>query len=100
VENIRIENPADRELVGVIGLSIYWRDLLTNILPPGDDGLVVVFENECNPSFTFQLDGPNVTYLGRGDRHDRAFEYLERNVSDILIQTHAFVIFVQVALTK
>jgi hypothetical protein len=36
-----------------------------------------VFENECNPTFTFQINGPDVVYLGRGDFHDKHFDYLE-----------------------
>jgi hypothetical protein len=71
----------DHEIFGVIGVSLYWRDLLVNILPPGDNGVVVVFENECNPTFTFELHGPTVTYLGRGDLHDPSFDHLENEVS-------------------
>jgi hypothetical protein len=46
-------------------------------LPPGSDGIVIVFENECNPTFTYRIDGPSVTYLGRGDHHDPKYDYLE-----------------------
>jgi hypothetical protein len=83
VDSIQIESPADYQLLGTFVVSVYWRDMLANILPRGDNGLVVVFENECNSAFSFQLDGPNVTYLGRGDYHDPSFDYLERGVSDI-----------------
>ncbi len=38
---------------------------------------MIVFENECNPSFTFQIDGPDVTYFGRGDLHDPKYDHLE-----------------------
>jgi hypothetical protein len=37
----------------------------------------LVFENECNPTFTFQINGPDVVFLGRGDLHDSQFDYLE-----------------------
>jgi hypothetical protein len=37
----------------------------------------LVFENECNPTFTFQINGPDVVFLGRGDLHDPQFDYLE-----------------------
>jgi hypothetical protein len=83
VDSIEMENPADYQLLGFLTVSVYWRDILANILPRGDNGLVVVFENECNPTFTFQLDGPNVTFLGRGDLHDPAFDYLQSGVSDV-----------------
>jgi len=29
--------------------------------------------------FTYSIDGPNVTYLGQGDRHDRRFDHLEES---------------------
>jgi hypothetical protein len=80
-DSIQIVNPKDHELLGFIGVSVYWRDLLANILPPGDNGVVVVFENECNPTFTFDVHGPIVTYLGQGDLHDSSFDYLETAVS-------------------
>ena len=67
----------DGNIVGILAMSIYWRDTITNILPPGSDGLVVVFENECNPTFTFQINGPNAVYLGRGDLHDPTFDDME-----------------------
>jgi hypothetical protein len=38
---------------------------------------VVVLENKCNPTFTFQIDGPDVAYLGRGDLHNPNYDYLE-----------------------
>jgi hypothetical protein len=79
---IQIENPKDYELLGFISISIYWRDLLTDLLPPGSDGIVIVIENECNPSFSFQVTGPDVTYLGRGDLHDTEFDSMEVNVRE------------------
>lgn len=66
----------DSPLVAIIGLSVFWRDLIERILPVGNDGLVAVFSNECNQTFTFQIDGPDATYLGSGDRHDSKFDHL------------------------
>jgi hypothetical protein len=70
------------ESFGFIGISIYWRDLLTNLLAPGSDGIIIVFENECNPTFSFQVNGPEVDFLGRGDFHDPKYESMEISVSD------------------
>jgi len=47
--------------------------MVKNILPPGTS-VVVVFENDCNPSFTYLLDGPNTTYVGRGALHNPKYE--------------------------
>jgi hypothetical protein len=64
-------------LVAILGLSIFWQDLIEGILPIGNDGLVAVFENaECNQTFTFQINGPEAIYLGSGDRHEPAYNHL------------------------
>jgi hypothetical protein len=78
---IQIENPKDIEMVGFIGIPIFWRDLVTNLLPPGSDGILIVIENICNPAFSFQVNGPDVEYLGRGDFHDPKFDSMEIGVS-------------------
>ena len=64
-------------VVGLFAASLYWRDLISDILPPGSEGIVVVFENPCNPTFTYQINGPVVEYLGRGDLHDPTYDHLE-----------------------
>jgi hypothetical protein len=71
----------DYELFGFNAISIYWRDLLTDLLPPGSDGIVIVVDNECSSSFSFQVNGPDVQYLGRGDSHDSQYESMEVGVS-------------------
>jgi class 3 adenylate cyclase len=45
-----------------------------------------VLENNVNQSFTYQLDGPDVTYLGEGDLHDEAFDHMlvSADVSEFL----------------
>jgi hypothetical protein len=63
----------DSTVVGIISLSIYWRDLIRNILPVGSRGIVCVFENTCGKSFTYKMYGPQVEYLGRGDLHDSRY---------------------------
>jgi len=60
-------------VVGIIASSFFWRDFLENILPNGERGLVVVFENTCNQSFTYELSGKEAQWLGPGDLHDPQF---------------------------
>jgi hypothetical protein len=72
-------NPSEHEFAGFLSLSIYWRDLIRGILPPGSNGIVVVFENECNPTFTYQINGPVVEFLGVGDRHSDAYNDMEKS---------------------
>jgi hypothetical protein len=73
----------NHDFLGFTAISIYWRDLLTDLLSPGSNGIVIVFENECNPTFTYQINGPNVTYLGRGDHHDLKYNSMEIGVSEL-----------------
>jgi class 3 adenylate cyclase len=65
-----VEEPA----VGVFALTIYWRDLITNILPPNSKGVIVVFENTCDQVFTYRIDGANAIYVGQGDQHDSKYD--------------------------
>jgi hypothetical protein len=84
IDNIQLENPEAHELYSFIVITVFWRDLINNILPPGENGIIVVFENECNPSFTFEINGPQVVYLGRGDLHDSNYDYLGQGVRYVL----------------
>ena len=72
-------------MVGAIGMTFYWRDMIGSILPSGSDGVVVVFENACNQSFTYQINGPDVVYLGPGDQHDSKYDsmLLESPLNDL-----------------
>jgi hypothetical protein len=76
---VTIEDPENEKFVGILSMSIYWRNMIENILPPGSDGVVIVFGNECNPTFTFEIFGHEVVYLGRGDQHDTKYDYLEES---------------------
>ena len=75
-------NDTDRgEVVGVLTAMVHWKHYLEDILPVTDYGYHVVIENGCDPTgentFTYQIDGPTVKVLGKGNRHDRKFtEYL------------------------
>ena len=60
--------------VGIIAMSIYWRELFRNILTKGSNGVIVVVRNPCNEPFTYQINGPYVTYLGVGDRHETEYD--------------------------
>lgn len=81
-------------------IIIFWRDLIKDILPTGSNGIVVVFENDwyvslstfrtklesnvkftsvlfsSNPTFSYRVDGPMVTFLGKGDQHETKYDTL------------------------
>jgi hypothetical protein len=66
-------------VVSIFSMTFYWRDLIKDILPEGSRGLIVVFENKCSQTFTYQMNGPDVTYLGPIDAHDSKYDYLEQS---------------------
>jgi hypothetical protein len=76
VDDVRIDDPANEKFVGILSMSVYWRDTLKDILPRKSNGVVVIFENECNPTFTYQINGPDVKYLGRGDLHNTKYNHM------------------------
>jgi hypothetical protein len=76
---------ADRQVVGVLGTTLYWRLLFTEVLPPtGKTDIVVVVENSFGQAESYRIDGPEVTYLGQGDLHDPKYDdmKLTENVVD------------------
>ena len=74
IDRVTIEDPAKHTLVATTDVSIFWRNVLEDILPYGSDGVVAVFESPCNPTFTFQINGPSVKFIGRGDHHDTKYD--------------------------
>jgi hypothetical protein len=74
--------------IGVFAMTFYWRDLIKQILPTDSDSIHVVFENKCGQTFTYQINGPDTVYLGRGDLHDPEYDYLSK--SSPLIELDAF----------
>lgn len=61
--------------VGLIVATLYWRDMIRNILPQGSNGIHIVFD-VCGANWTYQINGPNVEYLGVGDWHDSRYQSL------------------------
>ena len=72
------ESPESGNFVGVFAMTFYWRDLIKDILPTDSNGIVVVFENKCGQTFTYQVNGPQTVYLGLGDLHEPQYDALEK----------------------
>ena len=83
LDKVRIVDDAyvteNSRVVGLLALSIYWRDFLKNILDPGSNGIAVVFDNPCSSSFTYEVNGAEATYLGSGDHHESEFNHLRHS---------------------
>lgn len=79
-----------QKIVGIFSMSVYWKDTIRNILPKGSNGLLVVFTNPCNPTFTYQINGPDVEFLGAGDSHEERYDEME--VSSLMTELGLFAI--------
>ena len=64
------KNETDSKVVGIIAASFFWKSFLENILPACDRSIIVVFENECNQTFTYVVHGNHAEYMGQGDHHE------------------------------
>ena len=75
----RLAKTPDRSVGAILLGFVYWQVYFVGILPEGAEGVVVVLKNTCDQAFTYQLDGPQVSYLGPGDLHDPTFDDLVVN---------------------
>lgn len=66
----------DCNLVGVVAMAFYWRNLLKDSLTEGNNGMVAVIDSTCNQSFSYEINGPDVRYLGPKDMHNPDFDHL------------------------
>mmetsp|Transcript_2519 Transcript_2519/g.6009 ORF Transcript_2519/g.6009 Transcript_2519/m.6009 type:complete len:729 (+) Transcript_2519:76-2262(+) len=76
LDSFRLNITKDQKPVGMFYSAFFWNEMISDILPRGSEGIVVVFSDDCGPSFTYQLDGPTPTYLGGGDLHDSSYDYM------------------------
>ena len=54
-------------LKGILVTNFYWRLYFQNILPPDVQGIICVLRNSFNQTFSYQIDGPKVNFLGEID---------------------------------
>ena len=76
---------SDRKLAGFLGANIYWKLRLRDILPNIAVGYFCILENSYDQTFTFRLDGPEVSYMGEGnavlENIDERYEEMEKSVN-------------------
>jgi hypothetical protein len=75
-----------QEMVGLLTCVIYWRTYFEDILT--ENAIVdVVLVNTCDQTYTYEINGPDVNYLGAGDLHNSKFdEFLVPKNSDFYFQ--------------
>jgi class 3 adenylate cyclase len=70
-------NEKDSELVAMVTAVLPWHTYFERLLPEGVDPLFLVVSNTCNQTFTYEIHGPDITYLGVGDLHDNKYTHHE-----------------------
>ena len=60
---------SSKNVAAILSALTYWRFALEHVLPANSHAIHVVFQNDCNQSFTYKVNGSEVTYLGEGDHH-------------------------------
>lgn len=79
----------DSPIVAFIAGGVAWdRSLVRNVLPENVHGITTVIKNNCNQSYTYEINGKNPYYLGEGDFHDPVFDDMEVKV-DLSPHSHA-----------
>lgn len=63
-----VETP-QTEVLGVVTIMFFWKNMLQDVVP-NTDGVICVFENKCDQTFSYRVDGPSVHYIGPFDAHD------------------------------
>lgn len=83
-------DPSQHQIAGILSQSIYWRDMIKDILPQDSNGYLAVFKTPCNPKFTYEINGRAVRYVGAGDLHDSKYDNMgvSSSLRD-LIEIHA-----------
>ena len=70
------EDDNDVDVVGFILADIPWDDYFTQLLPDGTDGYIISVRDTCGAHFTYEVNGQEAYFLGMGDLHDTAYDYL------------------------
>jgi hypothetical protein len=66
----------DHKVVAILSISIYWSYMIRDILPKGSTGVLVAFESSCTRKFTYEVNWPDVVYLGAGEYSDSKYDHM------------------------
>jgi class 3 adenylate cyclase len=67
-------DPSKNEIVGFLSGVVPWSTFFENILPSYIVGIQVVVESCNEVNSTFQVNGPDVVFVGPGDLHDPQYD--------------------------
>jgi len=72
----------NRQVTGVITVTLHWKSLLSNLLGASTKGIICVIDtNYNNQTFSYRLDGQGAQYLGADDFHSPEYEFLEESIN-------------------
>lgn len=71
------EQASEREVMGVLWMTLGWDGFFTNILPEHSNGVRVVMESSCGFLATYEINGLQADYLGLSDIHDSKYDDME-----------------------
>lgn len=63
-----------KNVAGFIVSILSWDKYFENVMENEENSIVVVLENTCNQTFTYNVIGSNVEYVGPGDHHDVKYD--------------------------
>jgi len=102
IDNVRLYENAGHKSSGyettendvgaLLALSIYWRDMLRDLLPSGSAGVIVVFKNPASPPFAFEITEPTPKYLGVGYFNETCMGDQDLNITTGLLDVWDFAI--------
>jgi len=71
----------DSEVVGTLTSAIAWDASMRNLLPKNVRGIYCVVRNNCNQSYSYEIDGEDAIYQGEGDGHESKYDNMEYSVN-------------------
>jgi hypothetical protein len=75
-----------KTLVGIVFMVTYWSSYFDGVLTEDGKGIIVVVENECEQTYTYEVNAGDVTFVGIGDLHDENFDHLEYTTTPVNIE--------------
>lgn len=70
----------DRKVTGVVFGILPWDFYLTDLLPVGVDGIIVILRNTCHQHYKFLVNGPMVEVYNEHDIHNAKYESMALHI--------------------
>ena len=73
------ENTGNREVAAALISILPWENYFVDLVPEGIDGIYLIIKNSCDgiDDYSYEINGPEVTFLGVGDFHDTDYDDFE-----------------------